>query len=553
MGNLLKCYTLLAKAVLEIYNAIKGHDDPKNLIETSSNLYSVTDLDHEFKILQFLPDWLCVDKIWPILFCGSDTDIPNSALTEAQETHLKTILRHGIIGNRQESGVFRTANGETVAIGHVMTGLYCGGLERKQNVWIAKFIKGVSYNVDTLFVGTLGGDLALSLIRSPTGHPLLGPDGDWDSQTCPTEYTLNANPSEVTSAEILADIDGIILGLIIPDIVQKDLKLTDILRDYYGKGLGRENIFKHTNRITNFKMAVQDVELITSTISALELYGGRSVRGKVTSLIKQLYKEQLKECTLDVANKYTVDTFIKYVEIAEDATGYKIENMAQEILGLIKRKNRKIYFKTYFNVNLFGKKSDDGFFWKVLADLVTHELINVGLNPPDEMRELGILQDSEGHPIAIANVLAGIIAEKRWIGKILTKADNLYGATVAGTLAHAALQQEKNRKTSGLFGSSGKWSDDCPPGYSVYRTDKRDYKITHAEMLGAIDGFILGEQDSNLQLSKVLRQYYGSGLIGHPEIQSKQRKSLIKSLYWWYRKAIGWNGECLSGSWKTLP
>ena len=526
-GNLRTCFFLLKDVVLSIYNAIKDHSDSKNLIETASNLYSLIDLDH-----QFLNDWwFCIDKIWPILFCGADNDIPNSLLTEARKTHLKTILQHSRPspnGNRRESGVIRTANGDTVAVGHVITGLYCGGLERNQNVWIANFIKGVSYNVDTLFVGTLGGDLALTLIRNSTGDHLLGPGGNWDSQACPTEYTLNDNPSEVTDAEILADIDGIILSLIIPDIVHKDLRLTDILRDYYGKGLGRGYIFKNTNRITNFKMAVQDVELTKNTISAIEFYGDKSMRAKVPSLVKQLYKDQLKECTPDVTNKYTVDTFIKYVEIAETATGYEIENMAQEIVGLIKKKNRKLYFGLYFNVNLFGRTSNDGFAWKVLSDLVTHELINVGLNPPDKMREIGILQDSEGHPIAIANVLAGIIAEKRGLGKIFTKADNLYGTTVAGALAHAALQQESKIKKSGLFGVKGQWSDDCPPGYSVDRKDKLDYKITHAEMLGAIDGFILGNLDSDLQLSKVIKQYYGSGLISDPKIQSKQRKSLNK-------------------------
>ncbi|XP_052770646.1 uncharacterized protein LOC128210371 [Mya arenaria] len=176
----------------------------------------------------------------PIPLAGRDVE--GFTMTPAQKgtfDQLREMMDHRFKGGA-ELGVIKV-NGETVALGHVITGATAGYDNQK------------FMGMDNLFATTLSGDLGQSGLRNsrdPTS-PVIGPAGTWKNG----KYELPGKGGMATRAEILGDIDGFNIGKRI--MADSTKPLSQHLREYYtGESRRRFDIFTGHTTKANLKAEV---------------------------------------------------------------------------------------------------------------------------------------------------------------------------------------------------------------------------------------------------------------------------------------------------------
>ena len=106
-----------------------------------------------------------------------------------------------------------------------------------------------------------------------------------------------------------------------------------------------------------------------------------------------------------------------------------------------------------------------------------------------------------------------------------SRLDTLFVSTISRGIGQTALAYYSDKTEYDLFGPKGDW--DNPSSPSVYEFKSKDTRMTHAEVLGDIDGFILGyivgkTKDKIKKLSEILSEYYqGDGI----EVDGKKYSS----------------------------
>ena len=225
------------------------------------------------------------DKYWSSM-CGFGRFNEVTSLNVGETTRLMNMIQHKFHFQRgkksSESGVALTRDG-TVALGHVMAGIDCGGYNRDTSLSLAewyggaKFYTSTSSDLDNLFVSTISGDMgqtALAHYSDKTEYDLFGPKGKWDNPSCPRVYKTKSRDTRMTDAEALGDIDGFVLGYIVSKIKDKTMKLSDILSKYYqGDGIkvdGRK--YSSANRAVTMGELVPEKELRAQSVAYAELH-----------------------------------------------------------------------------------------------------------------------------------------------------------------------------------------------------------------------------------------------------------------------------------------
>lgn len=216
---------------------------------------------------------------------------------------------------------------------------------------------------------------------------------------------------------------------------------------------------------------------------------------------------------------YTLDHFIELVEKIERHTttdGDTINEIANYV--------RTLGFNTDLWNILCGQsdplpagvlKSEEK---RVLTNMVQYSYDD------NSKQEMGVVLTPDGETIAMGRVMMGICAGlnrdktlslRQWTAGAPLRVDNLFTATIAYNLARSGLYKE-NGDTLTLFGPSGYWNPntECPASYRLAGTMS---KATDAEILGDIDGFLLGHgipkwKKKGVRLGQLLRMYYGSGI-----------------------------------------
>ena len=173
------------------------------------------------------------------ILCGQADPLPEGVLNSEEERVLTKMVTYSLESNNEEQGVVLTPDGETIAMGHVITGI-CAGLVRDKSLSLRKWTSGAPLRVDSLYVATIAYDLSLSALfnKNAGTSTLFGPSGAWSPNTnCPAEYYLNNGyVSKATDALLLGDIDGFLLGHGLPSWESKGVRLGQLLRMYYGTG-----------------------------------------------------------------------------------------------------------------------------------------------------------------------------------------------------------------------------------------------------------------------------------------------------------------------------
>ena len=217
---------------------------------------------------------------------------------------------------------------------------------------------------------------------------------------------------------------------------------------------------------------------------------------------------------------YSISHVVGLVKQLENETRLDITNLTRVIVGA-NEYFRSSYFEIMLDVEKDRHTFTGGAAWRELRDMVTHGLVG-----RENRLEVGVIEAS-GDVVAIGHVIAGIHAG--FTG-------NLYGVTVAGNLAKViANRQNRRRNGAVMMGGTGMWeTSSCPPRYTLRNTIKPDQHVTRAELVGDIDGFIIGKRlpellkdDPSLKLSHVLQGYYSEGF---KLLSSKKRADQFKVL-----------------------
>ena len=508
------------------------------------------------RVAAYLRELAYNNGMWA-LTCGTTLTgtVWRTGLTDKEIALLKAMIGHNSDSSTGlEKGLLLTRDG-TVALGHVITGIDCGGFNRDTHVTTAAIV-GLTSNIDNLFQSTISGDIGQTTLLHyayPNRFPLLGPSGDWDSASCPKVYTLNPRASsELTDAEILGDIDGAILGTIIPMI--KKTKLSEIFHDYYqGSGLhAGARVFKATTRATTFGELIADHELEAQSkafASAYynskdwnpfgEIYNGTSkeyLMNKVPSTVHTFYKNLFKSCPVVLKTKYTISYFIKLVKQLEKETKFGIAAMTRAIVKASKYPLPRHVTSILSKYNDIRYKYTSGFAWYVIREMLLHRFVD-----RDGKRELGVIDAGED-TVAIGPVLAGLTVGANY--KTKSSGDMtevalmaLHAVTVTGRLASAANSRARMwMKPKEIMGMTGVWDrSSCPPKYRYTKRIMMDKQTTRAELLGGIDGAVLGERvhkwlaaNRHLKLSAVLKRYYGAG---YKSVSSQKRLVQFKDIF----------------------
>lgn len=154
---------------------------------------------------------------------------------------------------------------------------------------------------------------------------------------------------------------------------------------------------------------------------------------------------------------------------------------------------------------------------RVLTDMVKHRY--------DGQREYGVVLAPNNETIAIGHVVNGICAgaahNRRqslvaWYKDAEDPVDNLFAATISGTLARTGLEA-KNDPSRVYFGPGGSWQPNhlCPERYQKSAAVKSN--ASDAQIRGDADGFLLGSKmkewtRKGVRLGQLLRMYYSSGV-----------------------------------------
>ena len=174
------------------------------------------------------------------------------------------MVAHGYDGTR-EKGVIRTPRGDTIALGHVITGI-CAGLNRDTELSLAQWFADSPQTIDNLFVATISGDLGQTGLKKKNGDQAeyLGPGGTWFTEECPSRFNRAEvdEATEATDAEILGDIDGLVLGHGVQAWASRGARLSQLFKMYYGDGVLYDQTFRDCSRWAKFKELVRDKKLV---------------------------------------------------------------------------------------------------------------------------------------------------------------------------------------------------------------------------------------------------------------------------------------------------
>ncbi|XP_031550155.1 uncharacterized protein LOC116287609 [Actinia tenebrosa] len=219
---------------------------------------------------------------------------------------------------------------------------------------------------------------------------------------------------------------------------------------------------------------------------------------------------------------YTLDHFIELVEKIEQHPQTKDKSL-KEIANYV----RKLGYDNSMWTDLLGNA--DSLPTGVLTSEEERVLNNMVVHRYVWSRELGVVKTPTGN-VAMGHVMTGICAgaSRKSILIAGVSIDNLYAATISGDLGQTALHKQIDQSRL-LFGPGGSWSpnESCPHTFNA--PSSQTSEATNAELLGDIDGFLLGYNipyyvSKKVRLGQLLRMYYTGGVLYDTSFVSCSRK-----------------------------
>ncbi|XP_048579018.1 uncharacterized protein LOC5510794 [Nematostella vectensis] len=220
--------------------------------------------------------------------------------------------------------------------------------------------------------------------------------------------------------------------------------------------------------------------------------------------------------SVGVSEVFALDHFIEVVEKIE-------QKLPQKSLKDIANSIRKLGYDDKLWQTLIG--TAESLPSDALSESEKQFLEKAVMHGVTDKYENGVVLKSAGEAIAIGHVINGICAGldrktsvslKDWEPTASDTVDNLYAATIARDLGISILFKKNGGSTS-YFGPGGSWepSEECPNKFRKPAAAEFT-KATNAQLLGDMDGFILGSKvaewsSKGVRLGQLLRMYYSTG------------------------------------------
>lgn len=201
----------------------------------------------------------------------ADTKLEGAELNPELRALISEVAHHSVHG-QQELGVVLAPDGSTVAVEPLLAGLAAGKQGRRAMPlpWDSRdttfpaaedthsSLLNASArppsSLDSLLGVTLARNLGLAFLRGPQNRsrPGLGSDGCWDQLSAPRNFTLlDPEPSPLTVAFLNGAVDGLILGDYLNRTFEPQPALSQLLSQYYGKGVAGKPALHSSSRRQN--------------------------------------------------------------------------------------------------------------------------------------------------------------------------------------------------------------------------------------------------------------------------------------------------------------
>lgn len=214
-----------------------------------------------------------------------------------------------------EKGVAKTKWG-TVSPGHVIAGIATAFQE--VNVTFSQIIEDLEndYNITNTFtpktgsaelnnvnVATIVGDLAEVVLNQAYSTPNFGDIGRWNDTIFPRAFYLNREQWDMTSAELLGGLDGLILAGKIKEWtnILTSTRLSQILDMYYSeRGIGYDQTYRACERKVKIPNLFGDIDFVTQTSATAKILQ------EIGSFDRLLSEKGIENYTDTVVNSYHV-------------------------------------------------------------------------------------------------------------------------------------------------------------------------------------------------------------------------------------------------------
>ncbi|KAK9758523.1 hypothetical protein QE152_g427 [Popillia japonica] len=185
-----------------------------------------------------------------------------------------------------EKGVVKTRWG-TVSPGHVIAGIATAfqetnvnffelveELENDYNITSSFIPRAVTSSLNNVVISTIVGDLAEVILNQAYTTPTFGDVGRWNDTIFPRAHYLDREQWDMTTAELLGGIDGLILAGKIKDWTKivSTTRLSQILDMYYSeRGVGYDRTYRACEREQKISNLFDGIDFVTQSSATAKL------------------------------------------------------------------------------------------------------------------------------------------------------------------------------------------------------------------------------------------------------------------------------------------
>ncbi|XP_057668458.1 uncharacterized protein LOC130901181 isoform X2 [Diorhabda carinulata] len=206
-------------------------------------------------------------------------DDRSSMSLEIKDTYVQSrcVLRRGVLKTKWGpvsatqllSGIAAGLQNNLATFGRVKS-----GIQKKNGIISSDGTFTSEKGINIIWVATMASDLAQAILNQTTGMAIIGNKGFWNDTMLPKAYYLKTGYWDMIDADILAGIDGAILGTNVEGWLNilESIRLSQILDMYYSERFVMYQFGnKANNRTLTFDSLIRGINLTDQIIGSAKL------------------------------------------------------------------------------------------------------------------------------------------------------------------------------------------------------------------------------------------------------------------------------------------